>query len=181
VPQFCITRTLPVLLHYTYIAFLVTLYVHFLSCYIIRTLPVLLHYTYIACLVTLHVHCLSSYITRTLPVLLHLYDSTNIMVVFLSYFITFQIYWFRENLSGRRNRGRPLKRLLDTLDRNGSTGGPTPWKIHDDDYDDDGGGDDDEVLFDEDPVCMPLATPWPPNSGLEAKPVPLGGVVLVLN
>jgi len=46
-------------------------------------------------------------------------------------------------------------------------------------YDDD--DDDDEVLFDEDPVCMSLATPWPPHSGLEAKPVPLGGVVLELN
>jgi hypothetical protein len=28
--------------------------------------------------------------------------------------------------TGRRNRGRPLKRLLDTGDRNGSTSGPTP-------------------------------------------------------
>jgi hypothetical protein len=28
--------------------------------------------------------------------------------------------------SGRRNRGRSLKRLLDTCDRNGSTSGPTP-------------------------------------------------------
>ena len=31
--------------------------------------------------------------------------------------------------TGRRNHGRPLKRLLDTWDRNGSTSGPTPWKI----------------------------------------------------
>jgi len=38
--------------------------------------------------------------------------------------------------TGRRNHGRPLKRLLDTWDRNGSTSGPNPWKIHDD-YDDD--------------------------------------------
>ena len=29
----------------------------------------------------------------------------------------------------RRNHGRPLKRLLDTWDRNGSTSGPTPWHI----------------------------------------------------
>jgi len=36
--------------------------------------------------------------------------------------------------TGRRNLGRPLKRLLDTWDRNGSTSGPTPWKICDDDY-----------------------------------------------
>jgi len=36
-------------------------------------------------------------------------------------------------LTGRRNHGRPLKRLLDTWDRNGSTSGPTPWKIYDDD------------------------------------------------
>jgi hypothetical protein len=28
--------------------------------------------------------------------------------------------------TGRRNHGRPLKRLLDTWDRNGSTSGPTP-------------------------------------------------------
>ena len=35
--------------------------------------------------------------------------------------------------TGRRNHGRPLKRLLDTWDRNGSTGGLTPWKIYDDD------------------------------------------------
>jgi hypothetical protein len=35
----------------------------------------------------------------------------------------------RYSQSGRRNHGRPLKRLLDTLDRNGSTSGPTPWQI----------------------------------------------------
>ena len=34
---------------------------------------------------------------------------------------------------GRRNHGRFLKRLLDTWDRNGSTSGPTPWQIYDDD------------------------------------------------
>jgi len=28
-----------------------------------------------------------------------------------------------------RNHGRPLKRLLDTWDRNGSTSGPTPWHV----------------------------------------------------
>jgi hypothetical protein len=28
--------------------------------------------------------------------------------------------------TGRRNHGRPLKRLLDTWDRNGSASGPTP-------------------------------------------------------
>ena len=38
--------------------------------------------------------------------------------------------------TGRRNHGRPLKRLLNTRDRNGSTSGPTPWKIYDDDDDD---------------------------------------------
>jgi len=31
--------------------------------------------------------------------------------------------------TGRRNHGRPLKRLLDTWDRNGWTSGPTPWHI----------------------------------------------------
>ena len=31
--------------------------------------------------------------------------------------------------NGRRNRGRPLKILLDTWDRNGSTSGLTPWQI----------------------------------------------------
>ena len=35
--------------------------------------------------------------------------------------------------SGRRNHGRPLKRFLDTWDRNGSKSGPTPWQIYDDD------------------------------------------------
>ena len=40
--------------------------------------------------------------------------------------------------TGRRNHGsRPLKRLLDTWDRNGSTSGPTAWQIYDDDDDDD--------------------------------------------
>jgi hypothetical protein len=38
--------------------------------------------------------------------------------------------------TGRRNHGRPSKRLLDTWDRNGSTSGPTPWQIY---VDDDGG------------------------------------------
>jgi hypothetical protein len=37
--------------------------------------------------------------------------------------------------TGRRNRGRTLKRLLDTWDRNGSTSDPTPWPIDDDDDD----------------------------------------------
>ena len=37
--------------------------------------------------------------------------------------------------TGRRNYGRPLKRLLDMWDRNGSTSGPTPWQIYDDDDD----------------------------------------------
>jgi len=32
----------------------------------------------------------------------------------------------------RRNHGRPLKRLLHTWDRNGSTSGPTAWQIYDD-------------------------------------------------
>ena len=36
--------------------------------------------------------------------------------------------------SGRGNRGRCLKRLLDTWDQNGSTSGLTPWKIYDDDW-----------------------------------------------
>ena len=35
--------------------------------------------------------------------------------------------------TGRRNRGRSLKRLLDSWDRNGSTSGPTPLQIYDDD------------------------------------------------
>jgi len=46
--------------------------------------------------------------------------------------------------TGRRNYGRPLKRLLDTWDRNGSTSGPTPWQIYDDA--DDGCGDDDDII-----------------------------------
>jgi len=43
----------------------------------------------------------------------------------------------RYSPTGRRNHGSPLKRLLDTWDRNGSTSGPTPWQIYDDDDDDD--------------------------------------------
>ena len=39
--------------------------------------------------------------------------------------------------TGRRNHGRPSKRLLDTWDWNGSISGLTPWKIYDDDDDDD--------------------------------------------
>jgi len=39
----------------------------------------------------------------------------------------------RYSPTGRRNHSRPLKRLLDTWDRNGSTSGPTPWQIYDDD------------------------------------------------
>ena len=35
--------------------------------------------------------------------------------------------------TGRRNRGRPRKRHLDTWDRNGSTSGLTPWQTYDDD------------------------------------------------
>jgi len=43
--------------------------------------------------------------------------------------------------TGTRNHGRSLKRLLDTWDQNGSTSGPTPWKIHGGGG---GGGDDDD-------------------------------------
>jgi hypothetical protein len=39
------------------------------------------------------------------------------------------------SLTGRRNHVRPLKRLLDMRDQNGSTSGPTPRKIDDDDDD----------------------------------------------
>ena len=35
--------------------------------------------------------------------------------------------------TGRRNHGRHLNRLLDTWDRKGSTSGPNPWKMYDDD------------------------------------------------
>jgi len=38
--------------------------------------------------------------------------------------------------TGRKNRGRPLKRLLDTWDGNGSTSGPNQWQKYDDDDDD---------------------------------------------
>ena len=39
------------------------------------------------------------------------------------------------SLTGRKNHGRPLKRILDTWDWNGPTSGPIPWKIYDDDDD----------------------------------------------
>jgi hypothetical protein len=35
--------------------------------------------------------------------------------------------------TGRRIYGGPLKRLLYTWDRNGSTSGPIPWQIYNDD------------------------------------------------
>ena len=38
----------------------------------------------------------------------------------------------RYSPSGRRNHDRPLKRLLDVRDRNGSTSGATPGQIYDD-------------------------------------------------
>jgi len=47
--------------------------------------------------------------------------------------------------TGRWNHCRLLKRLLDTWDRNGSTSGPTPWKIYDDDDDEDDDDDDDDT------------------------------------
>jgi len=46
--------------------------------------------------------------------------------------------------TGRRNHDRPLKNLLDTWDRNGSTSGPTALQIYDDDDDDDDGAVDDD-------------------------------------
>jgi len=45
----------------------------------------------------------------------------------------FSWLWLYYYPIGRRNHGRPLKRLLDTWDRNGSTSDPTPWKIYGDD------------------------------------------------
>jgi hypothetical protein len=51
--------------------------------------------------------------------------------------------------TGRKNHGRPLKRLLDKWDRNISTSGPTPWQIYDDDDDDDVDVDDDDDDDDE--------------------------------
>jgi hypothetical protein len=44
---------------------------------------------------------------------------------------------------GRRNGGRPLKRLVDVRELNRSTGGPTACWLDDDD----GDGDDDLKLF----------------------------------
>ena len=54
--------------------------------------------------------------------------------------------------TGRRNHGRPLKRLLDTWDRNGSTSNPTPWQTYDDDDDDDN-DDDCTCLEGKESVC----------------------------
>jgi len=45
--------------------------------------------------------------------------------------------------TGRRNHGRPLKRLLDVWDGNGPTIGQTVWQIYDDDDD----GDNDYWLY----------------------------------
>jgi len=54
--------------------------------------------------------------------------------------------------TGRRNHGRKLKRLLDTWDRNGSTGGLTAWQIYGDDDDDD--DDDDEKITERGNIAM---------------------------
>jgi hypothetical protein len=56
--------------------------------------------------------------------------------------------------AGRTNHGRPLKRLLDAWDRNGSTSGPTPWQIYDDDDDDDNDDDDDRGVLLADSHCI---------------------------
>ena len=66
--------------------------------------------------------------------------------------------------TGRRNRGRPLKSLLDTWDRNGSTSGLTPWQTYDDD------DDDDDKLF---TVCKPrVGSGWFPRASGEGTLIP---------
>jgi hypothetical protein len=55
---------------------------------------------------------------------------------------------------GKKNQGRPLKRLLDVWDQNGSTSSPTPRQL--DDHGDDGDDDDyynDEERFSNDVIC----------------------------
>jgi hypothetical protein len=58
---------------------------------------------------------------------------------------TWQITKIDKNYTqkGKRNQGRPLKRLLDVWDWNGSTSGPTPWQLRGDDGDDNDYDDDD--------------------------------------
>ena len=56
--------------------------------------------------------------------------------------------------TGRRNHGRPLKRLLDTWDRNRSTSDPSPWRIYDDDY---------SVLCETDRPLVPSKPSWSLN------------------
>jgi hypothetical protein len=56
----------------------------------------------------------------------------------------------RYSPTGRRNYGRPLKRLLDTWDRSGSTSGPTPRQTDDDDDDDDDDDNDNGEDIDDD-------------------------------
>jgi hypothetical protein len=51
------------------------------------------------------------------------WSSSNLIVL-----TVFYIYW-HYSPTGRRNHGKPLKRLLDTWDRKGWTSGPTPWHI----------------------------------------------------
>jgi len=58
--------------------------------------------------------------------------------------------------AGRRNHGRPLKRHLDTWDRNGSTSGPSPWQVYDDDDDDDDVDDILALIFDFFPINFNL-------------------------
>jgi hypothetical protein len=54
-------------------------------------------------------------------------------------------------LTNSAYHGRPLKRLLDTWDRNGSTSGPTPWQTYDDD---------DETTFSPHSVFMCFVWIW---------------------
>ena len=56
--------------------------------------------------------------------------------------------------TGRRNRGRPLKRLLDTWEQNGTTSGLTAWQTYDDDDDDD----DDRYIWNMATVWVSTAT-----------------------
>jgi len=62
------------------------------------------------------------------PFYLHAVSSFSCIPVICPKLVLFLTPLQHNSPTGRRNHGRPLKRLLDAWDRNGSTSGPTAWQ-----------------------------------------------------
>jgi hypothetical protein len=77
------------------------------------------------------VYHISLYSLVTFFIIVYVFLLSCIFIVM--YFLLLLRMFRSVSPTGRRIYGRPSKRLLDTWDRNGSTSGPTPWKIDDDD------------------------------------------------